>query len=207
MTRIFRIDVWFAALAHAAETEWGGVLTPVLRALSVAGNSGAVFIATALLLLVFKRTRKAGCAALIALAASVLFTEVLLKNIVGRARPFTDETSLFYTYWADAGSLPADGYPFPSGHTAAAMAFATAMFFCFRKDISWLFFLIPLAMGFSRVYFQVHYVTDVAASFAVGFLCGLLAVYVLKLLFRLSFFRKFMEAKGIGELMQRKKQS
>ena len=207
MTRIFRIDVWFAALAHAAETEWGGVLTPVLRALSVAGNSGAVFIATALLLLVFKRTRKAGCAALIALAASVLFTEVLLKNIVGRARPFTDETSLFYTYWADAGSLPADGYSFPSGHTAAAMAFATAMFFCFRKDISWLFFFVPVAMGFSRVYFQVHYITDVAAAFVVGFLCGLLAVYVLKFLFRLSFFRKFMEAKGIGELMQRKKQS
>ena len=102
-------------------------------------------------------------------AVSVLLTEVLLKNIVGRARPFADESSVFYTYWTDAGSLPAGGYSFPSGHTAAAMAFATALFFSFRKDLSWLFFLLPLAMGFSRVYFQEHYLTDVVASFAVGF--------------------------------------
>ena len=73
------------------------------------------------------------------------------------------------------------------------MAFATAMFFCFRKDISWLFFFVPVAMGFSRVYFQVHYITDVAAAFVVGFLCGLLAVYIIvKLLLKLPFFRRFM---------------
>lgn len=204
---VFQIDVWFAAFAHAAKTKCGSVLTPILKALSAAGNGGAVFIAASLIMLAFKGTRKAGSAALIALAASVLITEILLKNIVGRARPFTDKTSFFYTYWTDAGCLPAGGYSFPSGHTAAAMAFATAMFFCFRKDISWLFFFVPVAMGFSRVYFQVHYITDVAASFAVGFICGLLAVYVLKLLLRISFFRKFMDAKGVGELMRRKKQS
>lgn len=204
---VFQIDVWFATFAHAAKTKCCSVLTPILKALSVAGNGGAIFIAVSLVMLAFKGTRKAGSAALLALAASVLITEILLKNIVGRARPFMDETSVFYTYWADAGRLSAGGYSFPSGHTAAAMAFATVMFFCFRKDISWLFFFVPVAMGFSRVYFQVHYITDVAASLVVGFLCGLLAVYVLKLLLRLSFFKKFMEAKGIGELMQRKKQS
>lgn len=152
MIRVFQIDVWFATLAHALKVKCGSVLTPVLRTLSVAANGGAIFIAVSLAMLAFRGTRKAGCAALIALAASVLLTEVLLKNIVGRARPFTDETSVFYAYWAEAGRLSAGGYSFPSGHTAAAMAFATAMFFCFRKDISWLFFFIPLAMGFSRVY-------------------------------------------------------
>lgn len=189
----FQIDVRFATFAHAVKTKCGGVLTPILKALSVAGNCGAIFIAVSLVMLAFRGTRKAGCAALIALAASVLITEVVLKNIVGRARPFADETSVFYTYWVDAGSLPAGGYSFPSGHTAAAMAFATAMFFCFRKDISWLFFFVPVAMGFSRVYFQVHYITDVAAAFVVGFLCGLLAVYIIvKLLLKLPFFRRFM---------------
>ena len=189
----FQIDVRFATFAHAEKTKCGGVLTPILKALSVAGDGGAIFIAVSLVMLAFRGTRKAGCAALIALAASVLITEVVLKNIVGRARPFADEASVFYTYWVDAGSLPAGGYSFPSGHTAAAMAFATAMFFCFRKDISWLFFFVPVAMGFSRVYFQVHYITDVAAAFVVGFLCGLLAVYIIvKLLLKLPFFRRFM---------------
>ncbi len=139
-------------------------------------------------------------------AVSVLLTEVLLKNIVGRARPFADESSVFYTYWTDAGSLPAGGYSFPSGHTAAAMAFATALFFSFRKDLSWLFFLLPLAMGFSRVYFQEHYLTDVVASFAVGFLCGLIAVYVVQLLLHLTFFRRFSDAKGLEELLCRRRQ-
>ena len=201
---VSQIDVWFASFAHAANVKCGSVLTPILKAVSVAGNGGLIFIAVSLIMLAFKGTRKAGCAALIALAASVLLTEVLLKNIVGHARPFADETSVFYSYWVDAGSLPAGGYSFPSGHTAAAMAFSAAMFFCFRKDISWLFFFVPLTMGFSRIYFQVHYITDVAASLVVGFLCWLLAVYVIKLLLRISLFRKFMEAKGIGERFQKK---
>ncbi len=205
MNRVFQIDVWFAAFAHAAKKKCGGLLTPFLRAMSAAGNGGAAFIAVSLIMLAFRGTREAGCAALIALAASVLITEALLKNIFVRTRPFADETSVFHTYWSDAGRLPAGGYSFPSGHTAAAMAFATAMFFCFRKDISWLFFLIPVAMGFSRVYFQVHYVTDVAASFAVGFLCGLLAAYAIMLLFRVPFFRRFMGAKGVGEFLRGKK--
>lgn len=201
---VFRIDVWVASFAHAANVKCGGVLTPLLGALSAAGNGGLIFIAASLIMLAFKGTRKAGCAALIALAASVLLTEVLLKNIVGRARPFADDSSVFYTYWVEAGSLPAGGYSFPSGHTAAAMAFAAAMFFCFRKDLSWLFFLVPAAMGFSRVYFQVHYFTDVAAAFAVGFLCGLLALYAVRLLLRLAFFRKFTEAGGLGQLFRRR---
>ena len=206
MARFFQIDVWFATFAHAAKVKCGSVLTPILRAVSAAGNGGAIFIAAALVMLAFQKTRKAGSAALIALAASVLLTEVLLKNIVGRARPFADESSVFYTYWTDAGSLPAGGYSFPSGHTAAAMAFATALFFSFRKDLSWLFFLLPLAMGFSRMYFQVHYLTDVAASFAVGFLCGLIAVYVVQLLLHLTFFRRFSDAKGLEELLCRRRQ-
>ena len=197
MNALNQIDLWFATFAHTVCLNFDDIFTPLLRALSVAGNSGAIFIAISVVMLAFRRTRKAGCTALVALAAGVLITELLLKNIVGRARPFTDETSLFYTYWADAGRLSASGYSFPSGHTAAAAAFATAMFLHFKKKISWLFFSIPLAMGFSRVYFQVHYITDVAAALVIDFLCGLLATYAVKLLLKLSFFKKFIDAGSI----------
>lgn len=80
MIRVFQIDVWFATLAHALKVKCGSVLTPVLRTLIVAANGGAIFIAVSLAMLAFRGTRKAGCAALIALAASVLLTEVFLLS-------------------------------------------------------------------------------------------------------------------------------
>lgn len=80
MIRVFQIDVWFATLAHALKVKCGSVLTPVLRTLSVAANGGAIFIAVSLAMLAFRGTRKAGCAALIALAASALLTEVFLLS-------------------------------------------------------------------------------------------------------------------------------
>ena len=45
MNFVFRVDFWFASFAHAAKTKCGSVLTPILKALSTAGNGGAVFIA------------------------------------------------------------------------------------------------------------------------------------------------------------------
>lgn len=80
MIRVFQIDVWFATLAHALKVKCGSVLTPVLRTLIVAANDGAIFIAVSLAMLAFRGTRKAGCAALIALAASALLTEVFLLS-------------------------------------------------------------------------------------------------------------------------------
>lgn len=154
MNALNQIDLWFATFAHTVCLNFGDILTPLLRALSVAGNSGAIFIAISVVMLAFRRTRKAGCTALVALAAGVLITELLLKNIVGRARPFTDETSLFYTYWADAGRLSASGYSFPSGHTAAAAAFATAMFLHFKKKFRGCSFQFPLPWAFRGFIFR-----------------------------------------------------
>ncbi|MFQ9126594.1 MAG: hypothetical protein ACLR4Z_07140 [Butyricicoccaceae bacterium] len=47
----------------------GGVLDPVMTVLSLMGNGGAVWIETAVLLLFFRKTRRAGVAMLLALAA------------------------------------------------------------------------------------------------------------------------------------------
>lgn len=58
----------------------------------------AVFLAAAAVLLLFRQTRKTGTAALIALLAGVILTNLILKNAVARERPFSDPTSVYYTY-------------------------------------------------------------------------------------------------------------
>lgn len=75
----------------------------------------------AAVLLLFRQTRKTGTAALIALLAGVILTNLILKNAVARERPFSDPTSVYYTCWLETGSMAASGYSFPSGHTTAAM--------------------------------------------------------------------------------------
>ena len=66
----------------------GGVLDPVMTVLSLMGNGGAVWIETAVLLLFFRKTRRAGVAMLLALAAGYVIGNLCIKELVMRPRPF-----------------------------------------------------------------------------------------------------------------------
>lgn len=191
------LDRALADFAHSIQVSAGTVATPVLRVISVLGNGGAIFIAAAVVFLLFRKTRTTGISALIALLIGALVTNLLLKNVIARERPFVDENSVYFTYWLNTGSMAASGYSFPSGHTTAAMAFATALFLHGNKKISWLAFLIPLLMGFSRIYFSVHFCTDVLAGMAAGLVAGILAWTVVLLLRKNRYFVKFEQAQGI----------
>ena len=81
----------------------------------------------------------------------------------------------------------------------SAGAFAMAIFLCGRKRFAWLSFFIPVLMGFSRIYFGVHYASDVAAGLAVGLLAGLAAWAAVMLLKRTKWFSRFLGARGITE--------
>ena len=88
----------------------GGVLDPVMTMLSLIGNGGAVWITLAVLLLFFRKTRRAGAAMLLAMLAGFLVGNLWLKELVMRPRPFvthSDLTALF---------APGDRWSFPSGH-------------------------------------------------------------------------------------------
>ena len=45
---------------------------------------------------------------------------------------------------------------------------------------SWVFLLIPLIMGFTRIYFVVHYTTDVLGAILVGGLSALISYFAIK---------------------------
>jgi len=158
------------------------VLGPLSRFFSLLGRGGAALILLGLLLLAFRRTRRCGAAVLLALAAGAFLTNVLLKPLVARPRPYADTAGALYRWWREAGASFERDLSFPSGHATAAMAAMSALFFLERraKRARWLYLFPALVMGFSRLYLVVHYPTDVLAGLLTGLLAGAFAAAVFR---------------------------
>lgn len=151
------------------------VTDPIVSFFTQLGNAGLLFIVLTALLLVFPKTRRLGLAAGCALLLSLLFTNLLLKHIFGRVRPWVDFPALI--------PLVHEGDPnsFPSGHSSAAFAFAGAVFW--SGPPRWMKVAAPilaLLMALSRLYVGVHYPTDVAAGICVGCLAGFLGALLVR---------------------------
>ena len=181
---VLPFDLFIAKCADGLRSACGSVLTPVFKAITLSGNSGLIFIIAAIILTVFKPTRKLGVTALIALIFGALFTNVILKRVIARERPFADTSSQFFYFWKAAGGLQEGEYSFPSGHATASTAFGFALFLVANKKYSWLFLFIPLIMGFTRVYFVVHYASDILGGFVVGIIAATIAYFIVRALMK-----------------------
>ena len=190
MTFIQSFDLSIAQAAGCLREAAGGFFTPLFKAITLSGTVGAVFIAAAIVFIIFRKTRKCGITAGIALLFGLLFTNILMKNIIARPRPYSDVSSEFYILWVKAGSLKESGFSFPSGHATAATAFSLSAFLFFDKKYSWLFLIIPIVMGFTRIYFVVHYATDVLGGFLSGFAAAICAKLVTDALRNFEWFKK-----------------
>lgn len=157
---------WFYAL------QGNPVLDGLMLFVSWLGNGGRLFIALSLLMLCVRRTRALGGVCCTALALDGLVVNLALKPLVARARPFAD--GAFALLLAPPGD-----FSFPSGHTAAAFAFAFALAPAGKK---WSAAAIAFAalMGVSRMYLTVHFPTDVLCGAVVGALCGRAALFLWK---------------------------
>lgn len=130
------------------------------------GDFGWFWIISALVLLICKKTRVVGLSALISLAAGALITNMILKNVVERIRPYDTIPDLILLIERQSD------FSFPSGHTCASFAAATALYLYLPRKWGCLFLIFACLIAFSRLYVGVHYPSDVAAGAVIGVGCG-----------------------------------
>ena len=136
-----------------------------LRLVTHAGGATAT-VTLCLALLLVPATRDLGLVAGLANLLSHLLVQALKRAVV-RRRP-----SVTLPHVAALASLP-DHFSFPSGHACSAMAVAVPILLA--VPIAGLpMLLLALAVGTSRVYLRVHYVTDVVVGQMLGATTALL---------------------------------
>ena len=175
---------------HNAAVQAGNILTPIMKFFSVIGDNGYFSIIIACILLLFKKTRKIGVCIAFSIGFGALITNVTLKEIVARARPYQSGVSAFGEWWEYVQSADVGEYSFPSGHVTAAMASMTGL--CMTVKGRWKWLIAPaslyvIIMMMSRNYLMVHYPTDVICGVIVGAIGAVAAFFTVRAIY------KFME--------------
>ena len=137
---------------------------PVFTALC---DHGMLWIALTVLMLIGKKTRRDGGCLGAGSLLNFVVTNVTLKPLIGRIRPFMVNTAVELLV-----EMPLDA-SFPSGHTACSFAAAAAL----KAAGSPLWkpaLVIAILMGLSRLYLYVHWPTDILGGIVVGWVCGYL---------------------------------
>lgn len=162
------------------------------------GEWGAFWIAIAVILLCFRKTRKTAWSMGAALMLGLIICNVILKNLIGRDRPF-----FFYTVermanydlpqlknwvpvtegdikWLVASDLHKS---FPSGHTIACFEASTVLLIK-DKRMGIPATILACLIAFSRLYLYVHYPTDVIFSVFAGILFAFLGCAIVNAVYR-----------------------
>lgn len=156
-------------------------MTPFWVFITSLGNKGWFWLAVFALMLIPRRTRKIGIMALLALSIGFLITNLALKNLVARIRPYetVEGLKLLIARQSD--------FSFPSGHACASFAAASVYF---RKlPQKWGISAVVLAalIAFSRLYVGVHYPTDVLAGAVIGIWAAWAAIHLVEYIERNSY--------------------
>ena len=176
-------------IQQALNADW---LTPVMKFFSLLAEDGIFLILVCLVMMIFRRTRRAGIICTLALAFTFVCCNLILKPLVDRDRPWEvfNMVNVMLPVLGDGS--------FPSGHSANSMATAWALFMtsrpvrtdkgrsydevrCLGWDgegvspkvthrISVIAVAVAVLVGVSRIYLGMHYPSDVACGLLLGML-------------------------------------
>lgn len=145
-------------------------------AITSLADKGWFWILLAVMLLIFKKTRMVGVTMLVSLIINHFMTNMLLKDLFGRPRPYNVSAEL------ETLIKQLSSYSFPSGHTSSSFAAAFIMYRMLPKKAGIPALVLAAMIGFSRMYVGVHYPTDVLGGIVVAFMSSVWAHYLVQMI-------------------------
>lgn len=149
--------------------------------ITLLGEDGIIFIAMAVVMLFFKKTRKVGLSIGAALLMGFIIGNLTLKPLFARVRPYNfneafDRATLLVDTLSDRS--------FPSGHTLCTFEACVVLFLTQKKYIGIPALVACTLVALSRLYLYVHYPTDVIVGAVLGTLFAIIAVKLVDLAFK-----------------------
>jgi undecaprenyl-diphosphatase len=135
-----------------------------------------------ILILVNKKQKSMWLLFAITFIVTLIISELILKNIIARSRPFIVFPDLIiHTYRETSFSCP-------SGHAA----FSGASFYIFTKiekktSYKIIIFILSLLVALSRVMLKMHFPSDVVFGYFIGIAAGILVNFILKNIFKMKY--------------------
>ena len=97
-------------------------MTKKKHILDIIADTRFIHILLSIVLIFFRSTRRYGTAMLLGLAIGALITNICVKPLIARPRPYTWDGSVYQKFWIELGKHTESDKSFPSGHMTAAMA-------------------------------------------------------------------------------------
>ena len=155
------------------------ILNKIMTAITFIGNLNTMLILSLVLLLflIFRKRKNEFIFSALCLFFTAILTETL-KLIFQKQRPI--DSLINYS-----------GYSFPSSHAAGAIIFFSLLIYLFKDEIESklkgiflivIGILLPILIGFSRIYLNAHWLSDVLA----GFITGLFVLFFFILIFNIK---------------------
>lgn len=178
---------WLTRATTMPSLNW---LSWILDVFSLSCDKGLIWLLAAFPMLFFKKWRKTGIVLLFGIVVfALLFNNVIVKYSFQRPRPFeVGEIGEILFERVSNWMLPSgtgflgffevpDSYSFMSGHSFTSALCATIIFAYHRKT-GIVAIVVAAIIAFSRLYFGVHYPTDVIAGVVFGAGFGILSVFL-----------------------------
>lgn len=167
---IYGID--FAILEFIRENLRCGFMNIVMMIFTFAGNWGIIWEVIAIALLISKKYRRLGATLAVGLIACLIIGNIILKPLIARDRPFIADPSIFIMI------PPPSGNSFPSGHTFSSFTSASILAM-YSKKAGIFAYAAAVMIGFSRLYFCVHFPSDVLCGAVLGIVTGVVVYRII----------------------------